>query len=37
MRTAYGILIGKFEGNRSLGRILCGWEDNIRMGFKEIG
>jgi len=30
------ILIGKSKG-RSLGRITCIWDDNIKMGVQEIG
>jgi hypothetical protein len=30
-------LIGKSEGRRSLGRLRCRWEDNIRMDLREIG
>jgi hypothetical protein len=29
MRNKYKILVGKIEGNRSLG--ICRWEDNIKM------
>jgi hypothetical protein len=25
-----GILVGKIEGSRTLGRSRCGWEDNIK-------
>jgi hypothetical protein len=35
--NAYSILVGKHEGNRQLGRPSCRWEDNVRMGLKEIG
>jgi hypothetical protein len=37
MRNAYGTLLGKSEGKRSLGRTKCRWEDNIRMDITEIG
>jgi hypothetical protein len=37
MRHAYGILIGKLEGKRPLGRPICRWEDDIKMDFREIG
>jgi hypothetical protein len=30
MRNAYNILVGKPEGNRSLGRTRSRWGDNIR-------
>jgi hypothetical protein len=33
----YGILVGKPEGNRPLGRPRCRWEDNIKMDLREIG
>jgi hypothetical protein len=36
-RNAYRILVGKPEGNRSLGSPIRRWEDNIRMDLKEIG
>jgi len=37
MRNAYKISVGKPEGNRPLGRPMCGWKGNIRMDPKEIG
>jgi hypothetical protein len=37
MKNAYNILVGKSEGKRPLGRHRRRWEDNIRMGFTEIG
>jgi hypothetical protein len=36
-RNAYGILLGKPEGKRPLGRPRGSWEDNIRMDLREIG
>jgi hypothetical protein len=36
-RNAYGILVGKPEGKRPLGRPKCRWEVNIRMDLREIG
>jgi hypothetical protein len=36
-KNLYRILVGKPEGNISLGRRRCGWEDNIRMDLREIG
>ena len=36
-RNAYGILVEKPEGKRSLGRPRCRWEDNIKMNLKEVG
>jgi hypothetical protein len=31
------ILVGKPEGKRPLGKPICRWEDNIRMGLRQIG
>ena len=36
-RNAFKILAGKPTGKRPLGRSRRRWEDNIRMGLKEIG
>jgi hypothetical protein len=36
IRSGYSILVGKSEGKRPLGRSRRSWEDNIKMGFKEI-
>jgi hypothetical protein len=36
-RNAYRILVGKPEGKIPLGRPGRGWEDNIKMGLREIG
>jgi hypothetical protein len=36
-RNAYRILVGKPEGERSLGRPICRWVDNIRMDLRETG
>ena len=36
-RSAFKILKGKPTGKRPLGRPMCRWEDNIRMGLEEIG
>jgi hypothetical protein len=36
-RNAYGILVGKSEGKRPLGRPRRRWQDNIKMDLKEIG
>jgi hypothetical protein len=36
-RNAYGILVGKPEGKRPLGRPRCSWVDNIKMDLKETG
>jgi hypothetical protein len=36
-RNAYGILVGKQEGKRLLGRPRRKWVDNIRMDLRELG
>jgi hypothetical protein len=36
-RNAYGLLVGKPEGRRPLGRPRCRWLDNIRMNLVEVG
>jgi hypothetical protein len=36
-RGAYRALVGKPEGRRPLGRPRHGWEDNIKMDFREVG
>jgi hypothetical protein len=36
-RNAYGILIGKPEGKRPLGRLGSKWVDNIKIDLREIG
>jgi hypothetical protein len=36
-RGAYNILVGRPEGRRPLGRPRRRWEDNIKMGLREIG
>jgi len=33
----YRVLVGKPEGNRSLGRTRGKWEDNIKMELQEVG
>ena len=33
----YGVLVGKPEGKRPLGRPRCIWVDNIRMDLQEVG
>jgi hypothetical protein len=35
-RNAYRVLVGKIEGEGSLGRLRTGWENNIKMGLEEI-
>jgi len=36
-RGVYRDLVGKPEGKRTLGRPMRRWEDNIKMGFQEVG
>jgi len=36
-RGSYGILVGKPEGKRVLGRPRHRWEDNIRIELQEVG
>jgi len=36
-RTIYGVLVGRPEGKRPLGRSRRRWEDNIKMDLREIG
>ena len=36
-RNIYGVLVGKPEGNRPLGRPRHRWEDNIKMDLREMG
>jgi hypothetical protein len=36
-RNAYGILVGKPEGRRALGRPRSRWVDNIKIDLREIG
>jgi transcription termination factor 2 len=36
-RTTYGILVGKPEGKRPLGRPRRRWVDNIKMNIRDIG
>jgi len=36
-RVVYGVLVGKQEGRRPLGRPRRRWVDNIRMDLKEVG
>jgi hypothetical protein len=36
-RNMYGVLVGKPEGKRPLGRPRCRWEDEIKMDLGEIG
>ena len=36
-RDAYGVLVGKPEGNIAFGRPRRRWEDNIKMDLQEVG
>ena len=36
-KSVYRVLVGKPEGERPLGRLRRGWEDNIKMDFQEVG
>jgi hypothetical protein len=36
-RSVYRVLVGKPEGRRPLGRPRRRWEDNIKVGFREVG
>ena len=36
-RGVHRVLVGKPEGRRPLGRPRRRWEDNIKMGFQEVG
>jgi hypothetical protein len=36
-RGVYKVLVGKPESKRPLGRPRRRWEDNMKMGLKEIG
>ena len=35
-RGVYGVLLGKPEGKRPLGRLRRRWEDNIKMDLQEV-
>ena len=36
-RGVYGVLVGKPDGKRPLGRPRRRWEDNIKMYLQEVG
>jgi hypothetical protein len=36
-RNAYRIVVGMPQGNTSLGRIRCRWDDNIKINLREVG
>jgi hypothetical protein len=35
-RSVNRFLVGKPEGKRPVGRLRCRWEDNMKMGLREI-
>jgi hypothetical protein len=35
-RGAYRVLVRKPEKKRSLGRLMCTWEDNIKMDLQKV-
>jgi hypothetical protein len=35
-RDIYRVLVGNPEGRRTLERLRCRWEDNIKMDFHEV-
>jgi len=37
MRGSYRVLLGKYEEVRLFGTFRHRWEDNIKMGLKEVG
>jgi hypothetical protein len=37
MKNSYKVLVGKPQGRRPRGRPMSRWEDNIKLGFQEIG
>ena len=36
-RGVYRVLVGKPEGERSLGRLKCKWKNDIKMNLQEVG
>ena len=36
-RNTFTVLVGKPEGNKTLGRLRYAWEDNIKMDLREVG
>jgi hypothetical protein len=36
-RAAYRVLMGKYEGKRTLGKPNHRWEDSIKVGFQKVG
>jgi hypothetical protein len=37
MKNAYTIFVGEPEERKSLGRLRCRWENNIKIDLREIG
>jgi hypothetical protein len=36
-RSVHGVLIGRSEGKKPLGRLRRRWEDNVRMNLQDVG
>jgi len=36
-RGVYGVLVGRYEGKRPLGRPIHRWDDKIKMDLREVG
>jgi hypothetical protein len=36
-KSVHRVFIGRPKGKRPLGRPTCMWEDNVKMGLREIG
>jgi transposase len=36
-RGVYRVLVGRPEGKKPLGRPRCRWEDNVKLGLREMG
>ena len=36
-REVHGVLVGKLDGKRPLGKPRRSWEDNIKMDLQEVG
>jgi hypothetical protein len=35
-KVAYRVLVGRPEGKRPLAKLMCIWEDNIKIGLQEV-
>jgi hypothetical protein len=35
-RNAYGILVGKYEGKKAMGKTQTRWKDNIKTNFRKV-